>query len=89
MWCFSPTTESYDQFPNFEVRGKTFKELVKKIFSRGERNCEKSNNYNRRNRGTYIPCSFGGTGRKKEMWIFFLWEAVQEWKRIWYRKREI
>lgn len=32
----SPTTESYDQFPNFEVRGKTFKELVKKYFPEGE-----------------------------------------------------
>ena len=32
----SPTTESYDQFPNFEVRGETFKQLVKKYFEEGE-----------------------------------------------------
>jgi len=33
----SPATASFDQFKNFEVRGKTFKELVKKYFTAGEK----------------------------------------------------
>jgi UDP-N-acetylmuramoylalanine--D-glutamate ligase len=32
----SPATASFDQFKNFEVRGKVFKELVKKYFTAGE-----------------------------------------------------
>ncbi|MGL5542641.1 MAG: UDP-N-acetylmuramoyl-L-alanine--D-glutamate ligase, partial [Fusobacteriaceae bacterium] len=31
---FSPATSSFDQFKNFEERGKIFKEMVKKYFSR-------------------------------------------------------
>lgn len=31
---FSPATSSYDQFKNFEHRGKVFKELVREIFGR-------------------------------------------------------
>ena len=31
---FSPSTSSYDQFKNFEHRGKVFKELVREIFGR-------------------------------------------------------
>lgn len=31
---FSPATSSFDQFKNFEHRGKVFKELVKEIFGR-------------------------------------------------------
>lgn len=33
---FSPATSSFDQFQNFEVRGKVFKELVRKYFEEGE-----------------------------------------------------
>lgn len=32
----SPSTSSFDQFPNFETRGKIFKELVKEYFKEGE-----------------------------------------------------
>lgn len=32
----SPSTASFDQFPNFETRGKVFKELVKEYFKEGE-----------------------------------------------------
>lgn len=32
----SPATSSFDQFQNFETRGKIFKELVKKYFEEGE-----------------------------------------------------
>lgn len=32
----SPSTSSFDQFPNFETRGKVFKELVKEYFKEGE-----------------------------------------------------
>ena len=32
----SPSTSSFDQFPNFETRGKVFKELVKEYFEEGE-----------------------------------------------------
>lgn len=32
----SPSTSSFDQFPNFETRGKVFKTLVKKYFEEGE-----------------------------------------------------
>ncbi|WP_321329315.1 UDP-N-acetylmuramoyl-L-alanine--D-glutamate ligase [uncultured Ilyobacter sp.] len=33
----SPATASFDQFKNFEARGKIFKELVKKYFTAGEK----------------------------------------------------
>ncbi|WP_319371459.1 UDP-N-acetylmuramoyl-L-alanine--D-glutamate ligase [uncultured Ilyobacter sp.] len=33
----SPATASFDQFKNFEERGKVFKELVKKYFTAGEK----------------------------------------------------
>ena len=32
----SPSTSSFDQFPNFETRGEVFKNLVKKYFKEGE-----------------------------------------------------
>lgn len=32
----SPSTSSFDQFQNFETRGKVFKELVRKYFKEGE-----------------------------------------------------
>ena len=32
----SPSTSSFDQFPNFETRGKVFKELVREYFKEGE-----------------------------------------------------
>ena len=31
---FSPATSSYDQFKNFEERGRVYKELVRDIFGR-------------------------------------------------------
>ena len=32
----SPSTSSFDQFPNFETRGRVFKDLVRKYFKEGE-----------------------------------------------------
>lgn len=32
----SPSTASFDQFPNFETRGRVFKDLVKEYFKEGE-----------------------------------------------------